>query len=154
MRQSLTSRGLDVPDVYTDSREAFGLKYLRLKREHPAECKAFLESVRGTWEGRDMKLMMLKYDADADQKEAAKTSTDHHSQHQQQPAGTTRKVLVRAGEWGEGADGYYASALTQWDLAHWQRRGACWVVTWTVPEEGCCCVEAGRGRRVSFSTAV
>ncbi|CEL97331.1 unnamed protein product [Vitrella brassicaformis CCMP3155] len=132
------SRRIDVPDVNADSREAHVLKFLRMKCEHPAECKAFLESVRGTVEGRDMKMMMLK------RKQAAKTSTDDQNQHQQQPAGTTKKVLVRAGEWGEGADGYYASALTQWDLAHWQRRAGVWVVTWTPPEEGCCCVEAGR----------
>ncbi|CEL92830.1 unnamed protein product [Vitrella brassicaformis CCMP3155] len=112
------------------------------------ECKAFLESVRGTLEGQDMKIMINKYKDDMEKKEAAKTSTAHHNQHQQQPAGSpagsTKKVLVRAKEWGDGADGYYASALTQWDLGHWERQGGLWVVTWTPPTAACCCMEAGR----------
>ncbi|CEL97312.1 unnamed protein product [Vitrella brassicaformis CCMP3155] len=64
MRQTLMSRGIDVPDVNADSREAQVLKFLRMSREHPAEYKAFLESVQGMVEGRDMKIMINKYEDD------------------------------------------------------------------------------------------
>ena len=38
-------------------------------------------------------------------------------------------VPVPVARWGEGEDGFYASPLTKWDRAHWQRVGGYWVVT-------------------------
>ncbi|CEM00837.1 unnamed protein product [Vitrella brassicaformis CCMP3155] len=137
LRQTLMSRGIEVPDVYKDSREAYVLKYQRLRREHPAECKAFLESVRGTQEGKDMKNMNYDVESYSRQKAAATPTTACPS---------SKKILVvPVSTWGEGDNGWYASALTQWDIAHWERDGRLWMVTWAPPKEACCCVELGRG---------
>ncbi|CEM35098.1 unnamed protein product [Vitrella brassicaformis CCMP3155] len=65
--------------------------------------------------------------------------------HSPAPApGDSSRLFVPVSYWGEGEDGIYASSLTQWDLAHWERKGAWWLVAWEAPEASCCCVELGR----------
>ncbi|CEL97916.1 unnamed protein product, partial [Vitrella brassicaformis CCMP3155] len=68
-----------------------------------------------------------------------------HAAEQPPPLGHYR-LKASVADWGEGETGYYASPLTQWDTAFWERRGAEWVVTCKQPAEDVgCCVRAARG---------